>query len=415
MTDQPPPPDDENNPPPRRTRSRSGDLPASMIFTEMVRQAALNPPDPTPAPPEPAPLEIESRLFNLPIAPEEPPVWEPEPEPVPLPDLAPEAPEVVSAPKPVAASVESAAAKPAPTPAEATRLEAERIRRIRRRQQERTQRRVSVLGGVFRAVFVVVIASGIMGTILSWFTSADFIDPETRRNLSAAIYAVQPTPTFTPAPTPNWARTIGIVSGHRGPGQFADYDPGAVCLDAAGEVIITENDINFAVASRVVQLLREQSYRVDLLDEFDPRLNDYQAAAMVSIHSNSCQDYGEYVSGYLVAKAAAKPPNGPDDRLAECIARYYGPMTGLERRFSLTIDMTDYHSFRELHPLTPAAIIELGFMRADQQILVEQQDLLARAIVEGILCFLEPDDPFGFEPLESPTPISPEIAPTPES
>ncbi|MCU0466583.1 MAG: N-acetylmuramoyl-L-alanine amidase [Anaerolineae bacterium] len=260
----------------------------------------------------------------------------------------------------------------------------------------------------------VVIASGIMGTILSWFTSADFIDPETRRNLSAAIYAVEPTPTFTPTPPPNWARTIGIVSGHRGPGE-ADYDPGAVCLDAAGEVVITENDINFAVASRVVQLLREQSYRVDLLDEFDPRLNDYQAAAMVSIHSNSCQDYGEYVSGYLVAKAAAKPPNGPDDRLAECIARYYGPMTGLERRFSLTIDMTDYHNFRELHPLTPAAIIELGFMRADQQILVEQQDLLARAIVEGILCFLEPDDPFGFEPLESATPISPEIVPTPES
>ncbi|MCU0466582.1 MAG: hypothetical protein MUF38_18700 [Anaerolineae bacterium] len=129
MTDQPPPHDDETNPPPRRTRSRSGDLPASMIFTEMVRQAALNPPDPTPAPPEPVPLEIESRLFNLPIAPETP-AWEPDPEP--LPDLAPEAPEVISTPEPVAKAADPLPpAKPIPTPAEAARLDAERVRRVR--------------------------------------------------------------------------------------------------------------------------------------------------------------------------------------------------------------------------------------------------------------------------------------------
>ncbi|MCU0475993.1 MAG: N-acetylmuramoyl-L-alanine amidase [Anaerolineae bacterium] len=397
-----PPPDDA----PRRTRSRSGDLPASLIFSEMVRQAArtrpaeVEPAEPPPAPD--APIEMEMRLFHLPIAPTEP-------EPAPMAEEA--APEPVAevvpvppAPAPVVPAPSRSAPQPAPNPSDA-RLEAERVRRVKRRQNERQQRRVSVLGGVFRAVFVIGVASAIMGTILSWFTSPDFLDPDTRRELAAALYAVVPTPTPTPAPTPNWARTIGIVSGHRGPGQEADYDPGAVCLDAQGNVIVTENDINFGVASKVVQYLRARSYRVDLLDEFDPRLNDYQAAALVSIHSNSCQDYGEVVSGYLVAKAAAKPPNGPDDDLAECIARYYGPMTQLERRFSLTIDMTDYHNFREIHPLTPAAIIELGFMRADQQILVEQQDLLARAIVEGILCFLEPEDPFGFaDPQATPAP-----------
>jgi hypothetical protein len=60
--------------------------------------------------------------------------------------------------------------------------------------------------------------------------------------------------------------------------------------------------------------------------------------------------------------------------------------------------MTDYHTFREIHPLTPAAIVELGFMRADREQLANQQDLLARGIVEGILCFLEPDNPFGIVP-----------------
>jgi N-acetylmuramoyl-L-alanine amidase len=396
MSDTPPPPDEHN--PPRRTRSRSGDLPASLIFSEMVRRAAAErqaePPPEPPAPPPP--LEMETALFNLPVAPEPPPYIEDEPPaaaPAPAPSPA------AATPPPVEAVAVSAPAAP---DLQAERLEAERIRRIRRRQQEKQARRVSAVGGAFRAVFLMVVASGIMATILSWFTSPDFIDPETRRSLSAAIYAVQPTPTPTPAPTPNWARVIGIVSGHRGPGQQAAYDPGAVCLDANGQVIVTENEINFGVATKVVQYLRARSYRVDLLDEFDPRLNDYQAAALVSIHANSCQDYGEVVSGYLVAKAAAKPPNGPDDRLAECIARYYSPMTGLERRFSLTLDMTDYHSFREIHPLTPAAIIELGFMRADRDLLTEQQDLLARAIVEGILCFLEPEDPFGID--TQPTP-----------
>lgn len=407
MSDTPPPDDNA----PRRTRNRSGDVPASLIFTEMVRQAARNQPiEPPPAPAPTPPLEVESGLFNLPIAPDST-KWQPEEQEYlaappdtypdePVEQASPALPVIEPAPSVVRSRPEPAMIDPAkPDP-----LEAERIKRIKRRQQQRKTQRVSVLGGIFRAVFVVVFASGMMATILSWFTSADFLNPETRRNLAAAMYAVEPTPTLTPAPTPNWARTIGIVSGHRGPGQEQDYDPGAVCLDEQGAVIVTENDVNFGVASKVVQYLRQRSYRVDLLDEFDPRLNDYQAAALVSIHANSCQDYGEVVSGYLVAKAAAKPAEGPDDVLSECIARYYGPMTGLERRFSLTIDMTDYHTFRELHPLTPAAIIELGFLRADQQILVEQQDLLARAITEGILCFLEPEDPFGFAP--SPTPAA---------
>ena len=45
---------------------------------------------------------------------------------------------------------------------------------------------------------------------------------------------------------------------------------------------LRENDINFAVASKVVLALRQRGYSVLLLDEFDPRLEDFQAAALVS-------------------------------------------------------------------------------------------------------------------------------------
>lgn len=278
------------------------------------------------------------------------------------------------------------------------KIEAQRVRRLRRRQQRRQRRRVGILGGFARTTFIGLVTALLASTIFTWFTDPDFFTPGVVTGLqtvnSTSVAAAAPlTPTAIPV-TPNWARRIGIVSGHRGP----ENDPGAVCDDG-----LTEAEINFAVAQLVVLYLRERGYSVDLLDEFDPRLDSYQAAALVSIHANDCRDYGEYVSGYLVARAAARPEGGLDDVLAECVARDYGTATALERRFSLTVDMTDYHTFREIHPLTPAAIIELGFMRDDRELLTTQQETIAEGITDGILCFLNG---------ENPNPPATDIAPT---
>ncbi|MEO1163927.1 MAG: N-acetylmuramoyl-L-alanine amidase [Chloroflexota bacterium] len=300
---------------------------------------------------------------------------------------------------PIYAAPEEAGASETDDDTRAAQLEAQRIRRLRRRQQRRQRRNVGILGGFARTTFIALVAAILASTIFTWFTDPDFFTPNVVTGLqtvnSTSVAAVAPlTPTVIPV-TPNWARRIGIVSGHRGP----ENDPGAVC-DEDG---LTEAEINFAVAQLVVLYLRERGYSVDLLDEFDPRLEGYQAAALVSIHANDCRDYGEYVSGYLVARAAARAEGGPDDVLAECVARDYFTATNLERRFSLTIDMTDYHTFREIHPLTPAAIIELGFMRDDREILTTQHETLATGITDGILCFLNgenplpaPTDAFGF-------------------
>jgi N-acetylmuramoyl-L-alanine amidase len=63
----------------------------------------------------------------------------------------------------------------------------------------------------------------------------------------------------------------------------------------------------------------------------------------------------------------------------------------LVRRFGLTRDMTDYHIFREIDLNTPGTILELGFMRDDRAILTDDPELLADAIVEGIICYLNPN------------------------
>jgi N-acetylmuramoyl-L-alanine amidase len=263
------------------------------------------------------------------------------------------------------------------------RLEAQRIQRVKRRRAKRRRQQVSFLGGFFRTVFITLVAAGLVGTIFTWFTEPDFLNRDVVSGLAIAEATQIATAQPSPMPTPNWLRRIGIVAGHRGP----ENDPGAVCPDG-----LTEAEINFNVAALVVRELRARGYSVDLLDEFDPRLDAYQAAALLSIHANTCQDFGEFVSGYLVAKAASRPEGGEDTRLAECVGYHYGRATQLQRRFTLTLDMTDYHNFREINTRTPAAILELGFMKDDRDLLTNQQPLLAQGIVEGLLCYLAPDE-----------------------
>jgi N-acetylmuramoyl-L-alanine amidase len=277
-------------------------------------------------------------------------------------------------PQPAAPIHESAEPAPARRP--------ETAKRPRRRREQRGRRIAGILGGIIRSFIVVFAAAGLTATIFTWWTPPKFITSNVRDELSVAMATSAATLIPTALPTPNWARRVGIVSGHRGP----QNDPGAVCPDGLTEASINEN-----VAALVVRNLRSRGYTVDLLDEFDPRLDGYQAAALLSIHANTCQDFGEQVSGFLISSAAARISlRGVDDLLVDCVARSYALASGLQRREGVTVDMSNYHTFREIHPQTPAAIIELGFLLADRQVLTERADLLATSITDGLICFLEP-------------------------
>lgn len=385
------------------------DASASAIFAELMRQAAARqtPSDDEQQTSVPSDNEMDFSWALEPVAPEHPqtaPQQTEAPLPIPPQQEPPTVPE----------SLQSDTLQNSEKLAEA--MEHQRVQRVQRRQQRRRRKAVGALGGFFRTVFVLVISAGLGATILTWFTDPQFLNPTVVRGLqdnspmvvlddTTAVPTIQP----TQISTPNWLQRVGIVAGHRGP----ENDPGAVC-ESDG---LTEAEITFDVAQRVVRNLRALNYSVDLLDEFDPRLENYQAAALISIHANTCQDFGEVVSGYLVAKAASRPDGGIDAILAQCVAVKYEDIVPLERRFTLTLDMTDYHTFREIHPLTPAAILELGFMLADRELLTGQPDLLALAITNGVQCFLGPTEnhpvltpigntiPDNFVPVESETPL----------
>jgi N-acetylmuramoyl-L-alanine amidase len=170
---------------------------------------------------------------------------------------------------------------------------------------------------------------------------------------------------------------VGIVAGHW------QNDSGAVCADGLQEV-----DVNLDIASRVVAILQHEGYRAELLPEFSDKLNGYRAEAFLSIHADSCEAPG--ASGFKVARVSASAIPEEEDRLVGCLIKEYSEATGLRfHKNSITFDMTDYHAFKEIDPNTPGAIIELGFMDADRELLTEHSSELALALANGLLCFLE--------------------------
>lgn len=171
---------------------------------------------------------------------------------------------------------------------------------------------------------------------------------------------------------------VGVVAGHWG------NDSGAVCEDG-----LTEQAVNLDIARRVMALLEARRYRVDLLQEFDPRLAGYVADALVSIHADSCDYINELATGFKVAHSVASYTPQAEDRLVNCLIKEYGAATPLDfHENSITSDMTSYHNFSEVAPNTPAVIIETGFLYLDRGILTGQADRVASGIANGIVCFI---------------------------
>ena len=266
--------------------------------------------------------------------------------------------------------------------------EKHQIHRVRPRLVLRRPPANSMASGFLGTIFVVVVVTGLIATLLMFFVNPEFLNPAVVRGLNVDTQdifgGIAAAP--TPVQTPQWLKRIGIISGHRG------KDSGATCEDEYGNTLIREVDINFAVAEIVVSRLKAENYSVDLLDENDPRLDNYRAAALVSIHANTCFDFGEYVTGFIVAIAEARPDVGVDAFLRECVGVNYDVYVPLERSYNLTENMTNYHVWQKIHPLTPGAILEMGYMLADHDVLTEDPELLAHAIVAGIHCFLDNAD-----------------------
>ncbi len=238
---------------------------------------------------------------------------------------------------------------------------------------------------LFPAVPIIFIVAGIVATLFTAWTEPGLLPSSLIDTFNNALPAAQATENAWPTPTSRPLPHIGIVAGHSG------NDPGAVCQDELGGT--REVDVNLDVATRVSQLLVQAGYEVDLLREFDPLLQGYRSIALVSIHADSCQYVNDEATGFKVsaAKSTVYPENAK--RLTNCLRTRYAASTGLPfHAGSVTPDMSSYHAFSEIHTETPAAIIEIGFLNLDHEILTQKPDLIAQGIANGLLCYIQNED-----------------------
>jgi N-acetylmuramoyl-L-alanine amidase len=244
--------------------------------------------------------------------------------------------------------------------------------RVKMQQQKRNQ------FSVFGSLQTVFIYAFLIASLFTLFTPNNLFSGQSLNRMFQAWQA-NPSNVAQPVINPviNPTGRIGIVAGHW------KNDSGSVCSNGLKEV-----DVNLTIASLVQQKLAQEGYQVDLLEEFDSRLSQYQAMAVISIHSDSCDFISTDATGFKVAAALESAFPEKTDRLSGCLIDRYAATTGLTYRAGNTNDMTYYHAFSEVNTETPAVIIEVGFLNLDQQILTQQPDLIANGIVNGLLCYI---------------------------
>ncbi len=233
---------------------------------------------------------------------------------------------------------------------------------------------------VVRHVGLVLLVGAGMATAFTLWTPASVLPRSAAREIARAM-ATRVGRNTTPLPptlTPMARERVGIVAGH------SENDSGAVCPDG-----LTEVEVNHDVAELVRVQLYEAGYDVDLLTEFDDRLEGYSARALVSIHADSCDYINDEATGFKVAGSLETQVPVESDRLSSCLIDRYSRATGLKfHAGSITYDMQYYHAYREIAPQTPAAIIEVGFLNLDRDILVNHLDVVSDGIADGILCYV---------------------------
>lgn len=328
------------------------------------------------------------------------------PEVIPDSHIAPEFPveaeaAAASAPSaaPKRATTSTKAARPQPKPsakpakAESTPItrssKAKRAGRSTIKPRRKERYTLVTIASTFRSMVFTFAAAVIVATVFMSRTPNSLLPVRPVETLERVRQTAQSVnATNTPVPTLEWAKRIGIIAGHMGNERVPGVpDPGAVCEDGSE---FTELQVTTGVATRVVALLRAQGFDVDLLKEFDPKLKGYQAAAIVSLHADSCDP--EYGSGFKNAYPALRETiRDKDTHLSECIRANYEAMTGLEfLPNQITPNMTEYHAWNDIAMTTPANILELGLLYHDRPLLKDRQDLLAQAVYNGIMCFLAP-------------------------
>lgn len=154
----------------------------------------------------------------------------------------------------------------------------------------------------------------------------------------------------------------------------------------------SEWEVNLDIANRTAEILREKGIAAEVLPATVPER--YWADAFVAIHADGNLNHS--VSGFKIA-SPRRDYTGRAENLVLSLYSSYSRETGMEQDPNVSRNMRGYYAFswrrftHAIHPMTPAAIIETGFLTnpADRRIIVNSPQKSARGIAEGIINFLK--------------------------
>lgn len=202
-------------------------------------------------------------------------------------------------------------------------------------------------------------------------------------------------------PYANWQRPTGppkvaLQVGHwklqEMPDEFANLRRTGGGTSGGGKA---EWEVNLAVAEIAGEQLRAAGVTVEILPATIPP--DYWADVLISIHADG--NTNSTVSGYKVA-APRRDRTNKAELLASYIEEEYGKAVDLPLDPNVSRNMRGYYAFNwrryehSMHPMTVGAIVETGFLTSpsDREIIVNQPELSARGITNGILAYLQSQD-----------------------
>ncbi len=227
---------------------------------------------------------------------------------------------------------------------------------------------------VFRAIFTI-LATALFAAVFLLYFSAD----QNFRFLSAE--PEQTLPEILPTLLPNDQNRIGIVAGHWG------FDSGHTC--AAELHSLREVDVNLRIATYLRDILTQRGYQVDLLREFDPALAGYVGIALIAIHNDSCDYINSNATGYKISSLGEVAYPTEAKNLLGCLNDRFSRVTGQPYSGNvISSDADIFYDYAAIDPYTTAAIIEPGFMNLDYRFLTEKTELIARAIADGLVCYV---------------------------
>jgi N-acetylmuramoyl-L-alanine amidase len=179
---------------------------------------------------------------------------------------------------------------------------------------------------------------------------------------------------------------------------------------------VTEVEINLDIANRIKSILEPKGFVVEVLPTTIPP--GYVADAFVALHGDG-DGTGEN-SGFKMAFSSRRTPY--EANLLDAIKSTYAAATGLRYDATrISRSMANYYGLTwqrnkyATAPHTPSIVLEMGYVSndVDRELMTEKADLVASAIANGIVRFLDAhprDKLFGQDLL---VPATPQFAPRP--